>query len=83
MGVPPESTVQVKPKVANLRWSWDRSIVEQDRRAGLTTEREGEMGTFGPVHLHTPSPAPGLDVGKMSLECLGCVVGLFTLSISS
>ena len=39
--------------------------------SALTAECEVEMGTLGTIHLHTPSPAPGMDCGHMILEGLG------------
>jgi hypothetical protein len=52
VGVPRVSSVQVQPKVANILWSGNRNVVKEDRRAGLTTECEGEVGTLGPIHLN-------------------------------
>ena len=54
-------------------WGFHRNgnTVEEDERAELTSEYEGEMGTLGPVHLHMPSPASALDCGKVVLEGLG------------
>ena len=54
-----------------MLWGGDRNIIEEDRRAELTTECEGEVGTLGPIHLNSPSLAPALDVGKVVLEGLG------------
>ena len=59
-----------------MRWGRDRNIIEEDRRAGPTTECEGEVGTFGSIHLISPSLAPALDVGKMVLEGLESGVGV-------
>jgi hypothetical protein len=71
VGVPRESSVQVQPKVANIVWSGDRNVVKEDRRAGLTTECGGEVGTLGPIHLNSPMPAPALNGGKVVLKGLG------------
>jgi hypothetical protein len=32
--------------------------IEAERRAGLATERKGEVSTLCSIHLDTPSPAP-------------------------
>ena len=61
VGVLRESAVQVEPKLAILLGSWNGNVVIEDGRSVLTTECEGEMGTLGAFHSHTPSPAPGLD----------------------
>ena len=59
-----------------MLWGGNRNIIEEDRRAGLTTECEGEVGTFGHIHLNSPLLAPALDVGKVVLEGLGSGVGV-------
>ena len=46
------------------------TLLKRDGRAVLTMECEGEMGTLGPIHSHTSSPAPGSDCGNMILEGL-------------
>ena len=51
MGVPREPAVQVDLKIVRLLRSWNGNIVEEDGRAVLTTECEGEMGTLGPFTL--------------------------------
>ena len=48
-----------------------RNIIEEDRRAGPTTECEGGVGTLGLIYLNSPSLAPALDVRKVVLEGLG------------
>ena len=45
-----------------MLWFGDRNIIKEDRRAGLTTECAGEVGTIGPIHLKSISLAPTLDV---------------------
>ena len=62
MGVPSESAVQVEPKIANMLGSGDGNVIEENRRAGLTTECEGDVGALGSIHLDTPSPARKLTV---------------------
>ena len=52
-GVPRELSVQAYPMVTNMLWDGDRNIVEGDRRAGLVTECEGEVGTLGPIRLNS------------------------------
>ena len=64
----------MEPKIAKLLRSWNGNIVKVDRRAGLSTECEGEIRTLGPIHLHTPSPATCLDCGKVFLEGSGSSV---------
>ena len=54
-----------------MLWGGDRNIMEEDMRAGLKTECEGEESTLCHIHLHSASLAPALDVGKMVLEGLG------------
>jgi hypothetical protein len=46
------------------------NVIEEDRRAGPTTEREGHVGTLGSIHLDTPSPTPALDTGEKVLKDL-------------
>jgi hypothetical protein len=40
------------------------------KRTGLTTEREGYVGTLVPIHLDKPSPTPALDTEEMVLKDL-------------
>jgi hypothetical protein len=61
----------VQSKVANIVWSGDRNVVKEDRKADLTTECKCEVGTVGPIHLKSPTPAPALNGGKVILEGLG------------
>jgi hypothetical protein len=35
------------------------------------TECEGEVGTLGPIHLNSLTPAPALNGGKVILKGLG------------
>ena len=48
-----------------MLWGRDRKIIVEDRRAGLTTECEGEVGTLGPIHFNVPSLEPALDTRKV------------------
>jgi hypothetical protein len=58
----------VEPKVANrLRRG---NVIEEDRRAGPTTELEGHVGTLGSIHLDTPSPTLALDTREIVLKDL-------------
>jgi hypothetical protein len=61
----------VQPKVANILWSGDRNVIKEDRRADLTTECKGEVGTLGPIHINSPTLAPPLNGGKVVLKDLG------------
>jgi hypothetical protein len=70
----------VQPKVANIVWSGDRNVVKEDRRASLTTECEGDEGTLGPIHLNSPTPAPALIGGKVTLKGLGSGVWVRVIS---
>jgi hypothetical protein len=46
------------------------NVIEEDRRAGPTTDCEGHVGTFGSIHLDTPLPTPALNNGEMVLKDL-------------
>jgi hypothetical protein len=70
VGVPRESAVQVEPKVTNMLRRGNGNVIEEDRRAGPTTEREGNVGTLSSVHLDAPSPAPALHTGEVVLKDL-------------
>ena len=45
--------------------------MKEDDRAVLTTDCESEIGNIGPIHPHTPLPAPDMDCGNMILDGLG------------
>jgi hypothetical protein len=68
--VPRESPVQVEPKVANILRRRNGNVIEEDRRAGPTTKREGHVGTLGSIHLVMPLPTRALDTGEMVLKDL-------------
>jgi hypothetical protein len=46
------------------------NVIEDNRRAGSTTESEGHVGTLDSTHLDTSLPTPALDTGEMVLKDL-------------
>ena len=70
----------MEPKVANMNRSGDGNGVEENRRSGLTTEYEGDVGTLGSIHLDKPSLATTLDTGQVVLKDWKVVLGLWLLT---
>jgi hypothetical protein len=58
----------MEPKVANMFGRGNENVFEEDKRRGPSRECEGEMGSFGSIHLDAPSPAPVLGTGDAVLK---------------
>jgi hypothetical protein len=55
----------MEPKVANMLRRGNGNVIKEDRRSGLMTELEGDVGC---IHLDTPLQIPALDAGEVDLR---------------